>query len=547
MIDGMEVNSPANLDGSFDFANLLGLDVERIEVLRGPQSALYGSDAVGGVVNIITRRGEGPAKVSGFVEGGTRGTAAAGASVGGATDRVDYFVSANGIRTDGFSSAAEWRENSEKDGYENATVFSKFGVQASDNLRWDFVGRAAKYWSESDDFGSPPSNPLGDPIAIDGTNDPETKGRQFLGRAKATLDLFDGRWRQIFAAGRNHDEYKYYYAGAVDGSYDGDKTKFEYQSNFDLTSDARPEISQGVTVAVDHEINEARVKSAFIDLDRSRDQTGLVGQYNVGFWDQLFLTGSVRQDFNEGFDDETTYRVTGAYLIRQTGTKLRASWGAGIKDPSLYELYGSPGVFPVLPNPDLLPERSRGWDAGIDQSLLDDRLIVETTYFDQRIEDFITTANPPPTFDTRYVNGEGEALIHGLEVGLTVRPIEPLSVRAAYTWLDGEEPDGDPLVRRPERSASLDVNYTFLEQRANVNLGAAYAGRREDDAFRANFSAFRARLDSYVLVNLRGSYQINENTQVYARMENLLDEEYEETFTYGAPGRTAIVGVRASF
>ncbi|MGQ4274575.1 TonB-dependent receptor plug domain-containing protein [Terrihabitans sp. B22-R8] len=538
LIDGVEVNSPANLDSSFDFANLLALDVERIEVLRGPQSALYGSDAVAGVVNIITRRGEGPARGSAFVEAGSRGTVAGGASVGGAKDRFDYFLSASGLRTDGFSSAAEWRGNSEKDGYENGTAFAKFGFQARDNLRFDFVGRASGYSSDSDDFGAV--------AAIDG--DAETEGKTFLGRAQAKLDLYDGRWQQLFRVSGNHDEYDYFSNGALTGSYEGTKTKFDYQSTFDIRTDSLPQIAQSVTLAVDHEINEASVRSDFIDLDRTRDQTGLVGQYSVGFWDQLFLTGSIRHDLNEDFDDNTTYRLTGAYVVQQTGTKFRASWGTGIKDPSLYELYGSPGVYPVLPNPDLLPERSRGWDVGVDQSLFDNRVLIEATYFDQEIEDFITTAYTP-TFESQYVNGDGRAQTRGIELGLTVRPLPNLSLRAAYTWLDGEDPDGNQLLRRPEHSASFNADLAFLDGRANVGVGLVYVGDREDLAFlpAPTYGSYRTTLDSYVAVNARGSYRIDDNKEIYARVENLFDEEYEETYTYGSPGRVAIAGMRVNF
>ena len=538
LIDGVEVNSPANLDSSFDFGNLLALDVERIEVLRGPQSALYGSDAVAGVVNIITRRGEGAPHGSAFVEAGNRGTVAGGASVGGKKDRVDFFVSANGLRTDGFSSAAEWRGNGEKDGYENGTAFTKFGFQARDNLRFDFVGRATGYTSESDDFGAT--------AAIDG--DAETEGRQFLGRAQAKLDLYDGRWQQIFGVSGNHDEYDYYSGGALSSSYEGNKTKFDYQSTFDIRTDSLPQIAQSVTFALDHEINEANVQSDFIDLDRTRDQTGLVGQYAVAFWDQLFLTGSIRHDVNEDFDDDTTYRLTGAYLVKQTGTKFRASWGTGTKDPSLYELYGTPGTYPVLSNPDLLPERSRGWDVGVDQSFLNDRVKVEATYFDQDIEDFITTAYTP-TFESQYVNGDDTAKTHGVELGLTVRPTQNLSLRAAYTWLDGEDPDGESLLRRPEHSASFNADLALLDGRASLGVGLVYVGEREDLAFEPapTYGSYRTTLDSYVAVNARGSYRIDESKEIYARIENLFDEEYEETYTYGAPGRTGVAGLRVNF
>ena len=168
-------------------------------------------------------------------------------------------------------------------------------------------------------------------------------------------------------------------------------------------------------------------------------------------------------------------------MIDQSNTKLRTSWGTGVKDASLYELYGTPGTFPTLPNPDLKPERSRGWDVGIDQSFFDSRVAFDATYFDQEIENYITSAYVGPV--SQYVNADGVTPIHGVELGITVRPFDAVLVRAAYTWLDGEEADGEALLRRPEHSASLDVNYGFLDGRANINVGLAYVGVREDLAF----------------------------------------------------------------
>lgn len=536
LIDGVEVNSPASTEGGFDFANLMGLDVERIEVLRGPQSALYGSDAVGGVVNIITRRGEGPARVSGFAEGGSQGTAAGGASLGGSTERADYFFSATGFRTDGFSSAAEWRGNDEKDGYENGNLFGKFGFRVNENLRFDVIARGTDYFSESDLFGASE--------AVDG--DAHTEGQQGLAHVRATLDLLDGRWQQIFAASHYSDKYDYFESGSLSSAYRGDKTKLDYRSTFDLSSEALPDITQSVTFAVDHESVDTDVESIYVDLDRTREQTGVVGQYQVGIWDQLFLTGSIRHDFNEAVDDETTYRFTGSYVIDETNTKFRASLGTGVKDPTLYELYGAPGLFPVLPNPDLKPERSRGWDAGIDQAFFNSRLVFDATYFEQEIEDYITFGSTgAPNFDTIYVNADGITEISGVELGVTVRPFDAVSVRAAYTWLDGEEADGEALLRRPEHTVSLDINYGFLDGRANLNLGIVYLGEREDLAFLPGPT--RVDLDSYVLVNLRGSYRVTENAEVYGRIENLFDEEYEETYSYGSPGRLGIAGMRVTF
>ena len=249
----------------------------------------------------------------------------------------------------------------------------------------------------------------------------------------------------------------------------------------------------------------------------------------------MFLTGSLRHDFNEGFEDATTYRLSAAYLVQETGTKFRSSYGTGVKNPTLFELYGQTPTF--IPNPDLAPESAKGWDIGVDQALLDGRLNFDATYFDQRITDLIQTQG------NTVVNLPGVSKIHGVELGVSVRPVDDLTVRASFTWLDGEDPSGVELIRRPEFSGSLNVDYVFLDGRANLGLGVVYNGTQTDQPFWRPV----VELDDFVLVNIRGGYRITDNTEVYARVENLLDEEYEEVYTFGGSGRLAIAGMRVNF
>ena len=271
--------------------------------------------------------------------------------------------------------------------------------------------------------------------------------------------------------------------------------------------------------------------------DRSIEQSGTRRPVSARrLWNSLFLTGSVRADFNDMFGDVVTYRGTGAYIFAETGTKLRGSWGTGIKNPTLYELYGSDPLFEG--NPDLQPESGEGWDVGLDQPLFDGRLTVETTYFDQKIDDLISSAGGTVN------NVEGESKIHGVELGLSARVTDGLTVRASYTWLETEAPDGQELLRRPDHIASLDVDYVFLDGRAAVNLGVVYNGEQSDLRFLWRPVVV---LDSFWLVNLRGSYRLNENVELLARVENLFDEEYEEIYAFGGAGRTAIAGMRVNF
>ncbi len=219
------------------------------------------------------------------------------------------------------------------------------------------------------------------------------EGEQLFGRAQATLDLFDGRWQNIVGFTRTRHDYDYLAGNDTTSSYQGDKTKADWQSTLKATSETLALAEHAFTFALEYEEDEATLQSAFSDFDRSVDQTGIVGQYQLGLMDRLFLTGSVRHDVNDMFDDETTYRLTAAYHVDRTGTKLRASYGTGIKNPTLFELFGFTDTY--RGNPNLEPEKARGWDIGFDQAIHEDRVLLDATYFNQRIKDQITASGRP--------------------------------------------------------------------------------------------------------------------------------------------------------
>ncbi len=527
LIDGIEVNDPSG-GSEFNFADLLAADIERIEVLRGPQSALYGSDAIGGVINIFTRRGAGPARVTASVEGGSFDTFHSTASVSGGDTHYHYSLSGTHFATDGISAASERRGNDEEDSYDTDTLSGNFGVSPAEILDIDFTGRYTRFSTDGDGF----AGGLG---AIDDAS--ETEGRQRFGRGQARLKLLGGQWEHILGLGYTEHE-----RDLFDGSFSsssafaGNKRRLDYQTNLYLGKVGQT--AHTLSFGTDDEHETVVSASAFSDIDRSFDTRGYAGQYQLDLFERVFLTGSVRHDDNNLFEDATTGRVTAAYLVNDTDTKLKGSYGTGIKNPTVFELYGFIQTF--RGNPDLQPEEAEGWDIGIEQKIFADALTLDVTYFDQRVDQLIVG------FAQSAINIDGESRSRGVELAANLAAGNGLTVHGAYTYTSTRDPEGNDLIRRPAHIASVNVNQTFLHNRLNINLGVSYKGEQDDFAFDETFNRSTVTLDSYTLVNLAGSYRLDKTFQLFGRIENLADEDYEEMFTFGTPGRTAYVGLRVS-
>jgi vitamin B12 transporter len=285
------------------------------------------------------------------------------------------------------------------------------------------------------------------------------------------------------------------------------------------------------------------------------DDTGLVGAYDLTVADRASFGVSVRHDWNNRFADDTTYRVQGSYRFDE-GTRLHAAAGSGVKDPSFSELFDfSAGRF--IGNPNLRPEKSEGWEAGVDQTFLEGRANVGVTYFDDRLTDQITT-----DFSTGVampINLPGTAAQRGVEAFADARLGQDWRLDASYTWLDAPQTrfvilggafttfDGQ-AVRRARDIASANLTWTPAGRPFSGTLTVRYNGRQNDLAFTdPSFVPVLVSLKAFTLVNLAGTWRVTGKVELFGRVENLFDQRYQEVFSFAAPGRAAYGGVRLRF
>jgi vitamin B12 transporter len=536
LIDGMEVNDPA-LNSSFDFAQLAGYNVERIEVLRGPQSSIFGSDAVGGVVNIITRRARDGFDADGFVEGGSFSSFAGGAGLRFGNPWFRGSFAFDRLQTEGVSHAEKRLGNSERDALRRNTFGGKIDLLPAPYLEINLAGRLVESRGALDGFNFIPA------IGFFGAVDDKSRYRydQRHGKADVKLKLFEGSWVNRFGVSHGFTDNDFLDdAGQLANKNRSRRTKYELESTGRFETKALAKADHRLTFLFESERQD--ILSQGFDpffptfLKRGFSSRSYVGEYALGLLDRLFLTGSLRFDDNDFFKDATTWRVTLAYLMRETDTRFHASYGTGVKNPSLFELFGLFGAF--VGNPNLKPERLTGWDVGVEQKFLGGTATVDVTYFNNRITDLIQS-----TLLTAF-NVGGTSRAHGVEVAARWRILPDLVIGGAYTWSNSEDANDRELVRRAKHIGSVFATWSFDEKRAQIHVNARMNGPQRDLAFDPFFNTQRVRLAGYTLVNATASYRVHDNVEIFARAENLLDQRYQQVFTFGNPRFGAFAGVR---
>lgn len=525
LLDGIEINDPSSPSSGFDFADLTVDDIERIEILRGPQSPLYGSDAIGGVINIITRKGKGKPRISLLGEGGSYDSYKVGGSVNGATDLFNYNLSVNRLRTRGFSAAdADLEGNTEKDGYRNTTVNTTLGVASLENfdLQWNL--RYSDADKDLDNCGGPFCD-----------NDFRKNNTQELYTGlNGNLSLFEGIWDQRLAvtySDSNRENVDESPGAFVPYSkFEGNKLKVNWQHDIHFVDFN--------TLTLGFSDEEEWMSTDSISR-KSQNTAGYYLQDQINLWDRSYTTAGVRYDDNNRFGGKTTWRVTQLFAIDEIGTRIKGSYGTGFKTPSLFQLFApADPFFGHIGNPDLKPETSRGWDVGFTQTLWDERVLFGASYFSNHFEDLIG-------FTTGY-NNIDSASSKGVESYIEINPLPGLTLRGNYTYTESEDDTtGLAQLRLPKNKGSVNINYNFLEH-ANINLNVLVVGDRADLDF-SSFPFRRVTVPGYTVVNLAGSYEVNQYLKTFVRIDNLFDKQYQEVFGFGTSGVSAFGGIRLSY
>jgi vitamin B12 transporter len=554
LIDGVEANNPV-ANSEFDFANLLVADIERIEILRGPQSALYGSDAVGGVINIITRERSAGFDASLSAETGTFGTRAVGLSVGGGGERYTGGVSWTRLETRGQNIA---REGDEVDGFDNEALSLKgralLGDAIAVNANLRYIDSRQDF--DSQDFSFPPGPTQG--LVVD--DDVSSNIEQWFSRIEATIE--QGRLAHRLGVSGTRTRNTFFDAGAVSGRNAGDKNRLDYQLTFALGSSATADaadaadaalagsggfaaagLDHAVTVALERELvdyaNYGATPDALENQTQSDEQSSVVAEYRVSRGRAGF-SASARRDRNRLFDDASTYRLTGTLDIGDTA-RLHTSLGTGISNPGFFDLFGFfPGSF--IGNPALKPERSTSFDVGIERFFGGGNTRLDVTYFRADLDEEIVTSFDSATFLSTVDNLAGRSDRRGVELSLSAAPTSRWQMSASYTYTDAEQPDGAPELRRPRHVASLDNTFSFVDGRARLNVGVDHSGTQFDSELIFATPEERVALPGFTLVNVSGDFRIDSRWRVYGRVENLLDEDYEEWFSYRGRSRAFVAG-----
>ncbi len=507
LIDGIRANSTAT--GGFDFSGISVDNIERIEIVKGPQSTAYGSDAMAGVISIITKKGDGDIKADVSLEAGSNETLKTTGTIAGSRKTTDFRLTATHFRTAGFSAAAS---GNERDGYRNSSLSGKAGFQPADALRFEVAGAYSYDRSELDGFD------FSARTAADDLNFVQS-GHHALFSGRAMLRLSDA-WNQTLRISLAKDSINFRDADTVfnNAKIDTSAMTADWQHNI------FPARYYSVVAGIEYRKEKGNNHGNF---DESLENYAVFINNKLKLFDDAFVvTAGARYDDRDASGTKATCRFGAVYNLPSTDATIRAGYGTGFRAPALNELF-----FPFYGNRDLKPEETESWEIGLSNDFFSGRLRISMTYFDQKYENLILT--DPETYTAANI---AAARVKGIETSAAADVSDLLKLKAGYIHLNSEDRNsGKQLPLRPRDK----VTVTAEVSNKNSALVADYlfAGKRFD-------SSARRTLSSYSVINMSGSCKVSKELTLFIRAENILDEKYEETGSYATPGFSLHGGIR---
>ena len=538
MIDGVEVNDPITPARTYDFSHIRVEGIERIEILRGPQSTLYGADAMAGVINIITEKGQGKPRFHLSSLGGSYGTFSGTAGLTGNMEKLHYSLWASTLTSQGFSAAnASLEGNTEADGYKNLSLSARAGYKVSANIDLDFLARFIDTKSDIDNYGS---------AFGDDPNNIQTYDSLYLKGHFRGLFL-KNRWEQKLTL--SHVQSNRETDNPTDEQHPLDADRSLYKSSqIKLGWQNSLFLHESNTLTFGAEYQQERGESSYYSESiwgPSASSFPLKKAHNTGVYIQdqyrsagiFFLTAGIRLDTHSQSGRSTTYRIAPAFFIQQINTKLKATYGTGFKSPSLYQLFAPANIWGPIGNENLKPEETTSWDLGIEQDLWAGKVRLGGTYFSSRFENLIDY-----DYTKGYIN-IAKASSKGVEFMLEFFPAENITLSASYSHIVAKDQNtGESLLRRPKDKFTANLNFRLLAK-GRVVLSLIRLGAREDQEW-IDWISTRVQMEPFTLLNAVGSYNIHPNVQFFLRLDNILDQQYELIKGYGTPGLSAYGGFK---
>lgn len=538
LIDGVTVNDPSTPNGAPDFAHFLTENLEKIEIVRGPMSTMYGSQAIGGVINMVTKAGKGPMNGQAFTELGTRLWSNSGAYVRGSEGRFNYNLTFAGTFTPNDTPVpARFTPNGgyvDIDPYRNLTFAARLGFEINDNTQFNWFGRYIDTKLNYDQVGR---------------EDPNANGytSQFYTRGEIEGNYFNGRWKPVvgvnYSTITRHDlDYaspQVPFPFTVDALFNGRRLQGDFKNLVTITDQV--EVIAGLDYdrqwAYSNTLGSVAPGTLASQAWGTMSQTGLYGQLRLNPFEGFNLNAGGRVDFNDMYGNVGTWRAGASYLWAPTDTKVKASYGTAFKAPSLFELFGT-GLF-CGGNRNIQPEYSRGYEVGVEQGIFERKVKAGITYFFNTYSNLIQC--PPPFTSLQNVaNAQSE----GFETFVQISPVKWFDFYFDYTNLIARNVSANqPLVRRPGDVFNIRAEVRPWEN-TMFGVGVLQVNSRTD--FNAITGAIMTP-SPYTLLRITAQYDVIPAVQLFARAENVLNRVYEEPEGFQAPYFQAFFGVKARF